>query len=182
MAQRKSGYERKDNDYYPTPTWVTEALLPFIPKRIRRIWEPAAGCGAMSEVLRANFYGVLATDINEFSPLAIKALDFLEASSSDWAEAIVTNPPYNRAAEFCRKSVDIMMQRNGFVALLLAENFDCARGRADLFGECPFFAAKVILTKRIKWFDGEGSPSSNHAWFLWDSKVVGIDPKVCYVY
>ena len=31
------------------------------------------------------------------------------------------------------------------------------------------FAKKVVLTKRIRWFeDSTGSPSFNHCWMIWD--------------
>jgi hypothetical protein len=184
MAQRNSGYERRPFDLYETPGWVTESLLPFIPKRIRRVLEPAAGKGAIVKVLQANFYGVLATDLNEFIDGKICAADFLDESYpiSSWPEAIITNPPYNKASEFARKSVRIMMKRKGFVALLLAENFDCAKGREDIFGGCPYYSTKIVLTRRIKWFDGGSSPSSNHAWFLWDEKADGYGPRIEYVY
>jgi hypothetical protein len=184
MAQRHSGYERKEHDYYPTPGWVTEALLPFIPKRIRRVWEPAAGKGAMSEVLRENGYGVLATDINEYPPLSIRALDFLspDAEISFWPEAIITNPPYNKASEFIRKSLEIMLKRKGFVAMILAENFDCAKSREDLFGSSVSYSQKIVLTKRIRFFPGAGSPSGNHCWYTWDEKNDGESPRIFYVY
>jgi hypothetical protein len=184
MVQRNSGYERKPFDLYETPAWVTESLLFYIPKRIQRILEPAAGKGAMVKVLRENHFGVLATDINEYAQMNICGKDFLsqDASISDWPEAIITNPPYNKASEFVRKSVQLMMRRNGFVAMLLPENFDCAKGRMDLFGYCPVYSGKVVLTRRIKWFDGEGSPSSNHAWFLWDALSDLSGPKIHYVY
>lgn len=31
VGQRNSGYERQERDSYPTPRWVTEALLPHVP-------------------------------------------------------------------------------------------------------------------------------------------------------
>jgi hypothetical protein len=38
----------------------------------------------------------------------------------------------------------------------------------------------VVLTKRIKWFEGsKGQPSFNHAWFIWDWKHEGA-PTLAY--
>jgi hypothetical protein len=34
MRQRNLGYERQDQEFYPTPTWVTEALLRQVRGRI----------------------------------------------------------------------------------------------------------------------------------------------------
>ena len=52
--------------------------------------------------------------------------------------------------------------------MLLRTDFDHAKSRKHLFGECASFWKKVVLTKRIKWFDGsDGQPSFNHAWYIW---------------
>src|SRR5690606_19298825 len=51
MSQRDSGYARKERDLYETPAWVTEALIPHLPRFPKLIWEPAAGSGKMLRVL-----------------------------------------------------------------------------------------------------------------------------------
>src|SRR6516165_6856121 len=65
MSQRNSGFRRKKLDDYPTPPWVTEALLPHLPARVRTIWEPAAGSGQMARVLKQAGYAVRASDISQ---------------------------------------------------------------------------------------------------------------------
>src|SRR5215471_2122152 len=46
------------------------------------------------------------------------------------------------------------------VARLLRTDFDHAARRAHLFADCAMFAKKVVLTKRMRWFeDSNGSPS-----------------------
>jgi len=63
----------------------------------------------------------------------------------------------------------MMKYRGGVVAMLLRTDFDHAKSRGALFADCPAFNKKVVLTKRIKWFeDSKGQPSFNHAWFIWD--------------
>src|SRR5262245_33853037 len=53
--------------------------------------------------------------------------------------------------------------------MLLRTDFDHARSRGHLFANCPAFACKVVLTTRIRWFEhSNGSPSFNHAWYIWD--------------
>src|SRR4051794_29054930 len=57
-----SGYERAGQDFYATPTWVTEALLRHV--RLRGpVWEPCCGDGAMSTVLATHGHEVVSTDI-----------------------------------------------------------------------------------------------------------------------
>lgn len=173
MSQRDSGYERKQLDSYETPEWVTEALLPHIKDRIDGpIWEPAAGSGKMARVLE-RLTPVCVTDI-------ASGQDFLETVGGDFDfDFIITNPPYEHAQAFIQHAIHLTM-RNGLVAMLLRTDFDHAKTRQNLFGLSPRFAKKIVLTKRIKWFkDSKGSPSFNHAWFIWDWKHQGA-PTLAY--
>jgi hypothetical protein len=55
------------------------------------------------------------------------------------------------------------------VAMLLPIDFDSAISRQHLFRFCPAFTGKCVLLNRIRWIPGStGSPSTNHAWCLWD--------------
>jgi len=166
VSQRNSNYERQPLDLYNTPAWCTEALLPHLPERIHTAWEPAAGSHKMAEVLARRFI-VPATDI-------ATGHDFLRFSAPlDGANAIITNPPYTLATEFCEHALRLMEPVGGVVAMLLRTDFDHAKGRAHLFRDCPAFAKKLVLTKRIVWFEPEPgtkgkSPSFNHCFFIWD--------------
>lgn len=94
--------------------------------------------------------------------------DFDFLASNYWpSDRIATNPPFNLAAEFCRHAVSIARK----VAMLLPMEFDCAKGRRDLFADSRDFKAKYVLTKRIRWENLEqkrAGPSNNHAWYIWD--------------
>ncbi len=163
MSQRESGYQRKERDCYETPAWVTEALMPHIPGSIV-IWEPACGSGKMVDELKRNGYEVRATDIET-------GTDFLN-ETCDWtADAIITNPPYLWAVQFIERALMLTKESRGLVAMLLRTDFDHAKTRRRLFGGHRAFAKKLVLTKRIRWIEGStGSPSFNHAWFIWDWK------------
>lgn len=173
MSQRDSGYERKERDLYETPEWVTDALIPHLPFADFRVWEPACGSGKMVRALRKSGVSVAKfTDIDS-------GADFMawdEAAVE--VNAIITNPPYELATEFCEHALRLMDKRCGVVAMLLRTDFDHAKGRSHLFRDCPAFAKKLVLTKRIVWFEPEPgakgkSPSFNHAWFIWDWKHEG---------
>jgi hypothetical protein len=170
MSQRESGYERKERDLYETPEWVTEALLPSL--ALAHFWEPAQGSGKMARVL-SRIGPVTGTDIET-------GCDFLRTNHLPhvMCAAIVTNPPYELAAEFCEHALRLMEPVQGFVAMLLRTDFDHAKSRTHLFRDCPAFAKKLVLMKRIVWFaDANGkpkaSPSFNHAWYIWDWKHEG---------
>ena len=172
MSQRESGYERKERDLYETPEWVTRALLPHLPMRVAHIWEPAQGSGKMARELKCIAH-VTGTDIDT-------GVDFLKMPVIPhlMCNAIITNPPYDQAAEFCDQALRLMEPEGGIVAMLLRTDFDHAKSRTHLFRDCPAFSKKLVLMKRICWFveangKPKASPSFNHAWYIWDWKHEG---------
>jgi methylase of polypeptide subunit release factors len=171
MSQRVSGYERKAFDRYDTPAWCTQALLPHLPVLGGTIWEPACGSGQMVAVLRQAGFDVIGTDI-------VDGVDFLDCVPRACA-AIVSNPPYALATEFIQRALDVTRPR-GLVAMLLRTDFDHAKTRQHLFSGCPAFAKKIVLVKRIIWFDGpKAAPSFNHAWYSWNHRHRG-PPTLAY--
>ena len=176
MAQRASGYERKERDLYETPEWVTGALCGELLGRMQIVWEPAAGTGKMQRALEAAGFRVLASDIEPREH--IEPADFLSANAApEDVTAIITNPPYALAENFVRHALDLMRPRHGIVAMLLRVDWDSAKTRRDLFADHPAFAMKLTLLDRIQWFEGGGSsPSENHAWFAWNWRALGRMP------
>ena len=179
MSQRDSGYARKERDLYETPEWVTEALIPHLPRLPKLIWEPAAGSGKMLRVLQ-KVSEAFGTDIESGHDFLVS----VPSLSRSGVDAIITNPPYELATEFCEHALELMERRRGLVAMLLRTDFDHAKSRAHLFRDCPAFAKKLVLTKRIVWFEPEPgakgkSPSFNHAWFIWDWQHKG-PPTIAY--
>ena len=195
MGQRNSGYSRQEADNYATPNWVTGALLPHIPDRVRVAWEPASGEGAMARVLCEHLSprrggGVLATDIRPGNgmPTSDLSIDFLdEAPALPPYQAIVSNPPFNLAQKFIERALELTAPGKGFVAMLLRTDYDHAKGRRHLFADNPAFAKRIVLTKRIVWFVDpltgrpKASPSENHAWLCWDHTHSGPAQIAYYV-
>lgn len=166
MSQRASGYERKERDLYETPEWVTDALVPHLPIYLlsgSHVWEPACASGKMLRVLQDAGFHAVGTDIET-------GTDFLETKyPPDELRAIITNPPYETAEHFINMSLHLTEGGGGLVAMLLRTDYDHAKTRGYMFGAHKAFAKKIVLTKRIKWFeDSKGQPSFNHAWFIWD--------------
>jgi hypothetical protein len=89
-------------DSFQTPAYGTELLIPFIPKRINKIWEVASGKLRMSKVFENNGYEVYSTDL-------ITGTNFLEVKELPYDKdeldniAIVTNPPYSLKKKFYEK-------------------------------------------------------------------------------
>jgi hypothetical protein len=182
LSQRDSGYERKERDLYETPEWVTEALLPHLPRQLIHIWEPAQGSGKMCRVLEKALNkenaSITGTDIEIGG-------NFFELSLiHPNMDAIITNPPYELATEFVEHALRLMEEPYGLVAMLLRTDFDHAKSRSYLFRDCPAFSKKVVLMRRIAWFveangKPKASPSFNHAWYIWDWRHEG-PPTIAY--
>lgn len=174
MSQRHSGYKRAARELYETPEWVTEALVPHLKQspRLRMIWEPASGGGKMVAALRNAGFAVYGTD-------AHTGKDFLWTNQTK-ADCIVTNPPFVESKRFIEHALVLMKPVRGRVAMLLSSDYDYASTRAHLFGECPAFAKKINLLRRIVWFARKGAaPSENHAWYIWDWRHTG-PPELAY--
>lgn len=171
MSQRNSGYARKPDEAYDTPSWVAGVIAPHLRERqIQNVWEPAPGKGQLVRALRELGYTVIMTRD-----------DFFTLRDRPQAEAIVTNPPFgprgDTAAAFVRTALGTGVR---IIALVLRIDFDSALTRADIFRDCPHFAGKIVLMRRIKWFEGPQSPSDNHAWFVWDKDRPEGAPRIWY--
>lgn len=179
MSQRVSGFARLEHDLYPTPAWVVAALAEHVDLAHKGIWEPACGTGEMVKaIVAAGVAYAHATDIVDHGYSGMDdRLDFLKDNCRlTHYDGIITNPPYGHRGELAEAFIRRGLRKTadyGFLALLLPVDFDSAVKRRALFADCPYFAGKIILTQRIKWFDGPSSPSANHAWFLWQRTWIG---------
>src|SRR5262249_58163775 len=92
---RCATHAERGHDLYQTPGVATEALLrteelPY------RIWEPAAGRGAIANVLRAAGHDVIATDLVDYGVSGqIGGPDFLLGfETPSHFDTILTKPPF----------------------------------------------------------------------------------------
>jgi hypothetical protein len=160
-------YERREWDHYETEPWVTEVLLRH--ESFSRVWEPAAGKGAMANVMRRHGIDVRGSDIMDYGH-GYEIADFLLEWGNPDQRDIVTNPPFmeGMADSFIEHALLLTQPFGGRVAMLLRNEFDCALTRKRIFG-LPPFALKIVLLRRPKWIaDSEGSPRHNYAWYIWD--------------
>jgi hypothetical protein len=172
MRDRNLGYARQDRDFYPTPAWVTEALL----RRVRLpkgIWEPCCGNGAMARVLEARGHRVVGTDLEDRG-YGEAGRDFLdETQLPEGVTAIVTNPPYGRRLfEFVDHALELTRPVGGMVAMLVNAQWPYGAVNSKRLLH-PAFEASVVLRNRIVWFPGDDgrpakSPQENHCWLVWN--------------
>ena len=168
MGKHETGYARQDRDFYPTPDWAFEALAEHVDLRGKTILECACGEGA----------NVTAFDIADRGYGGVH--DFLRDEFSEKFDGTITNPPYGPRGKTAEAFIETGIRRlgNGFLALLLPADFDSAVTRRRFFDECAAFTAKIILTRRVKWFQNPANPKvtpkENSAWFLWEGAVLRV--------
>lgn len=96
------------------------------------VWEPCAGRGAISRVLRARGYNVIAQDLVDHpgrDPDIQTGIDFLmERAAPKNASCIITNPPFKLADAFIRHGLTLVPH----VTVLLRAMAIEGAARADL--------------------------------------------------
>lgn len=186
-AMGNSNFDRKELDFYPTPEWITEAVI----HELRQyhvdhntfMWEPACGQGHISRILHKYFGNVMSTDIADYNydGQSFSIRNFLEYNTVLRENScIITNPPYGKLAEkFIRHALNIL-PADGVCAFLMRNEYDCAKTRVDLFQHSAF-CKKLVLTTRPKWIaESDGSPRHNYAWYIWDRRNGGNSPVIKY--
>lgn len=179
-----SGYEREAHDFYPTPDWVTSALLQHAALR-GPVWEPCCGDGAMARVIARAGHKVVASDLVDRG-FGKGGVDFFSCTEfPPGCRAMVTNPPFGDGGEtrkpvnaslsllkFVRHALDLTLRADGQLALLVRLQWMAGRRAATLVSSGPL-ARVVVLTKRIRWFEmGEQTTTGqhHHAWLVWDCR------------
>jgi hypothetical protein len=184
MAKHEAGYARVERDFYPTPPGVvSDALAEHVDLRGLIVCEPACGDGRMAEALRLQGCArVYTSDIVDRGTGEDEVLDFLSAQMPNLErppDAIITNPPFGQGGKRATAFIEVGLKRlspGRLLALLLPCDFDSAKTRARYFGDCPDSIAKIVLRKRIVWFQRDdgiyAAPKENHAWFLWQRSLL----------
>ena len=158
-----STFDRRGRDLYAKPDWVTEALLRRLQFR-GPIWEPCCGAGAMATVLAVHGYQVVSTT----SPTVGLALQVsiswrAEMSKTDAAASLPTlpgeaaihegQPRSSRSMlDFLRHALALTATVQGQLALLVRLQWIAGKRVAEVMTTAPF-AAVLVLTQRIRWFD-----------------------------
>lgn len=177
-------YERREADFYATPTENVDCLHLVEPLTGTVWWEPACGEGHIAKrVIELCGAQMVSTDLHDrgygkagFDFLLTKSPPVVAVSQKpgDYVSCngIITNPPFgDLAEEFIRHALELMKPVNGRVIMFLRNEYDCGKERRALFSQYPF-AHKIVVTKRPRWIEGsKGSPRHSYAWFVWDFSI-----------
>jgi hypothetical protein len=186
------GADRRPDDFYSTPGWVTRAILPFLPLT-GDVLDPCAGDGAIlreiSKHTRARNLDIEPRGIELDGGRAAAceaehACKHEDALYTGWGEPslIITNPPYSLALAFVVRALKVITPQGGTVAMLLRLAWLASLERAKFHERYP---ADVYVLPRRPSFTGDGkSDSTDYGWFVWGPgrggrwQILSVEPRL----
>jgi hypothetical protein len=170
----RDSFQERGDDFYETPPEATLALLKAerLPKHI---WEPAAGRGAIVNVLREHGHMVYATDLIDYQQEAQEGrVDFLlEYRAPIGCDAIVTNPPFKLVDQFIRRAVTMVPK----VCMLLRLAYLEGSGRDDILdgglARVHVFRNRLPRMHRDNYEGPKATSTIAFAWFVWQRDHTG---------
>ena len=159
------GNNRVQDDFYPTPSNATMALLER-EKFDGNIWEPACGDGAISKLLKLQGYDVYSTDLVDRG-YGDKHFDFL--NSWELHDNIVTNPPFNIGTKFAIHSLHCARKK---VAIFQKLTFLEGKERRDKLFALNMLKSVYVFSERQAFGDHKGGMLA-FAWFVFDKEYQG---------
>jgi hypothetical protein len=159
------GNNRVKDDFYPTPSNATIALL----ERENfngTIWEPACGDGAISKLLKLQGYDVYSTDLVDRG-YGDTHFDFL--NSWELHDNIVTNPPFNIGTKFAIHALHCARKK---VAIFQKLTFLEGKERRDKLYSLNMLRRVYVFSERQAFGDHKGGMLA-FAWFVFDKEYSG---------
>ena len=162
---KRSDYERKERDFYPTPL---EAFLPVVshlPYNFTYI-EPCAGDGTLVEHIEDHCTGAKLQLASDIEPQAdwIEKWDMFELIIKPSTQFIITNPPWDR------KILHSMIEKfSSKVGMFLLFDADWIHTKQSI----PYqdMLRSVISVGRVKWIpDSKSVGKDNCAWYYFDDR------------
>ena len=154
---KRSDFERKPRDFYPTPMEAVEPLLPHLPEDFL-FAEPCAGDGTLIKHLETKGVCMWASDIEPqaegIHKTSYDKLGFDEFIESDY---IITNPPWDRT--ILHPMIEYFVPR---IKTWLLFDADWMHTKQSV----PYMkmCSKIVSVGRIKWF-GNMTGKDNCAWY-----------------
>jgi hypothetical protein len=138
-----------------------------------RLWEPAAGDGAIVHPLRETGRLVIASDIHDYGLESCAIQDYLTADPPAGIHGIVTNPPYRHALQFAQKALSEVP----YVAFLVRSNFDIEGVKRMGFraSDPPTriwrSARRLPMMHRYGWTGNRAPSNTPHCWLVWEDEA-----------
>ena len=172
-ATKKNSKKRVENDYYPTPDWCVNRLLDDLTLPPGKWLEPGAGDGAVIRAVNKSYKRHVAWTAIELQdkfksdlealvdPSRVHMGSFFETGLNKEFDVVITNPPFSKALEFIKKSIELEPE---YVCMLLRLNFMGSGERSDYLRE---HTPDIYVLPNRPSFNGKGTDSIEYAWFVW---------------
>ena len=167
MSSTNRGGKRVPNDFYETPSWCVEKLLPYLPAS-GGVLDPCAGRGAILDAAASLGSPSIGYDIDP----NCGRFPTCDSLTIEWpmCSVVLMNPPFSRALEFVKYSLKQQARHRGITCALLRLSFLSSIGRAEFLKESN--PDVFVLSKRPS-FTGGGTDSCDYAWFYWSPNSGG---------
>jgi hypothetical protein len=168
-------HAERQNDLYETPACATLALM-RAENLPHHIWEPAAGRGAIVDVLRDAGHFVFASDLVDYGiDGQLGNRDFLlEHKLPAGIELILTNPPFKIANQFVEHALELCPRVIMLARLAFLESERRTRVLEDRgLARVHIFRARLPMMHRDGWQGPKASSATAFAWFCWDREHRG---------
>ena len=175
MSATGRGAVRREADFYATPFETVYSFLDAYDgiKSSDSILEPSAGNGNIIKALRNRGYDnhIDAVELREEERYnlighadRVGIGDFLEMEGLGPYDVVIGNPPFSKALEFVKKSLEVV-RPGGRVIMLLRTSFLESKTRFQFWKENPL-SGLYTLSKRPS-FTGKGTDATSYSWFVW---------------
>jgi hypothetical protein len=158
---KRSSFERREADFYPTPRSAALPLIPFL-RGVRTFAEPCAGDGNLVRHLEGlGLRCVYAGDIST-------GQDALAIDSYGACDAIITNPPYTR--DLMHRLIE-HLQRIAPTWLLMETDWVSTLQAVPYLVHC----SDIVTIGRLKWLaESKHTGKDNYGWFRFDARYNGV--------
>ena len=157
---KRSNFERRERDFYPTPYAAVLPLLPYLPANTQ-FCEPCAGDGALIDHLARHGHNCVTAGDIEPRHDDIDVQDALQQTESN-VDCFITNPPWTR------DTLHPIIEHLSDIApawLLFDADWSHTKQSALLMLRCR----TIVSVGRVKWIaDSKFSGKDNAAWHLFD--------------
>jgi hypothetical protein len=166
---KRSDFERKRLDFYPTPYAALKPLLRHLPPRVD-FAEPCGGNGRLIDMLEAEGHKCVAAFDVEPRRDDIKLGDasFMTQADIGTAQMIITNPPWDRTP------LHQIIQRGMALAptwLLFDADWMHTRQATPYLPYCR----RIVSVGRVKWIeDSDTAGKDNCCWYMFDGRISGF--------
>lgn len=150
--QPETPNEVQGRDFFQTPNYAVDLLVPFIPSNVKRVWECAAGDRKITNRLIYYGYDTYSTDLKD--KVSVNFLTWDLKDQYTWCDGIITNPPFSLRRKFYERCLEYGVS----FALLIPADYSGWIIKAIQDG-----AEKIIPTRRIDYITPTGlSGASGH--------------------